>query len=273
MVRLHISSRPQDTQQAIIKKNTIRNSLVTEGMHYIRLLRPPAIEQVGPKRTLKVVLTITTDLGDSFLSMPEPVELSVLGINTALTEGLHTLVPVPLAGRERIVWRPGHRVLKLELPLPANPITTIQIRPAAKQLAALSTDAIFSGDHGLVVPVYADLPTHGRDVSHVSFRSIRISSRVASVEALVQVEEDIGESIARHIWDAGMAAVSLFSYLSLRSSTADRMKALLTIMEERHPVSILELGCGVRYPRHRHCAHSEMPARQRPWSCVDDRPP
>ncbi len=214
-------------------------------MHYIRLLRPPTVESSGPRKTLRIVLTITTDLGDSFLSVQEPIALTVVATNTAKSEGPQSLVPVYLTGKDNPTWRAGQRVLKLELPLPASPLTTIQIRPASKELAALCTDAIFAGDQGLIVPVYADLPRPNEEMRHVSFRNIRIGSRVASFEGMVQVEEEIGESIARHVWDAGMVTVSMFSCLCLRNRATDKLRDLLAILETRHPVSILELGCGV----------------------------
>ncbi|KAH8887566.1 hypothetical protein GQ53DRAFT_285360 [Thozetella sp. PMI_491] len=214
-------------------------------MHYIRLLRPPAIEQKGRQQLLKVAFTITTDLGDSFLSPTAPVPICIFGIHTAKTSGLQSLVPVNLTAGRNTFWQSGSRVLKLELPLPAQPISTIQIRPADKTLVAFSADDICGSVLGLIMPVYADLPGPGEEPQHVAFRSIRLASQVASFEDMVQVEEEIGESIARHIWDAGVSTVALLSSLCLRDRDLRRMGHLTSIFQRRHPLSILELGCGV----------------------------
>lgn len=56
-------------------------------MHYIRLLRPPGLSNRGSKAILSLLLTITTDLGDSFLCPLQPLRLSAaIGIETAARE-------------------------------------------------------------------------------------------------------------------------------------------------------------------------------------------
>ncbi|KAK4133674.1 hypothetical protein BT67DRAFT_442591 [Trichocladium antarcticum] len=214
-------------------------------MHYIRLLRPPVVEAGRTHAKLNIVLTITTDLGDSFLSPQEPVQLSVIGAYAEKKDGKDQLVPITLtqAGNNATKWRAGMRVLKFDVPLPPRqPIKTIQIRPSSPHLTALSTNDIFLGKDGLVLAAYADLAPRGIGATPpaVCFRSLRLP---VPNQAL-QVEEDIGESIARHIWDAGIAAVSLIAQICLES-TAELPKLRTILLPGDRPLNIVELGCGV----------------------------
>ncbi|KAK3945740.1 putative methyltransferase-domain-containing protein [Diplogelasinospora grovesii] len=236
-------------------------------MHYVRLLRPPATEQSRSHgQTLKLVLTIATDLGDSYLSPLAPIELSVLGASTKVDEnGVSTTVPVnltPQVGRPR--WQAGMRVLKLDVPLPPQqqqqPISAIQIRPADGKLLALRTADVCAdckdGGKGLIVPVYVDMPPQdGSDARYLSFRSLRLPLTIegnASVSyPVLQVEEEIGEArnLARHIWDGGLVAMSLIAEIGLagNSVSGSALPILSGILRQSDglPLNILELGCGV----------------------------
>ncbi|KAK4452667.1 putative methyltransferase-domain-containing protein [Podospora aff. communis PSN243] len=220
-------------------------------MHYVRLLRPPTVEQARSHRLLKISLTITTDLGDAYLSPQEPVELAVVG---AYKNADGHLVPVILTQNASPKWRAGMRALKFDLQLPSDPISTIQIRPTNRQLTALATSDVYPAgqSQGLIMGVYADLPPAGQKPSEVCFRSLRLVGAnpdpAAAVNAL-QVEEDFGDSIARHIWDGGVVTLSLVADLCLTSadpSRASPMPLLSGVLGRQHQeLNILELGCGV----------------------------
>ncbi|KAK0616505.1 putative methyltransferase-domain-containing protein [Immersiella caudata] len=220
-------------------------------MHYVRLLRPPTVEQGRSHRQLKISLTITTDLGDAYLFSQEPIELAVVG---AYQNAEGRLVPVNLTQNASPRWRAGMRALKFDLQLPRNPISTIQIRPANRQLTALATSDVYpvGQSNGLVMGVYVDLPSSEGMPSQVCFRSLRLTGAsqdpAAAVNAL-QVEEDFGDSIARHIWDGGVVTLSLVADLCLASPVPVRhnpMPLLSNILcGQRRELNILELGCGV----------------------------
>jgi len=220
----------------------------TREMHYVRLLRPPAVEQRTSRQVLKLVLAITTDLGDSYLSPQEPLELSVIG---AFPNDDGILTPVNLTQNATPRWRAGMRVLKFDVPLPPQPIKTIQIRQSSRQLTVLGTNDVYPAPaQGLIMGVYADLPSGGEKPSQVCFRSLRLvgSDPSGPVNAL-QVEEDFGDSIARHIWDGGVVALSLAADLCLAGKppgVKTSLPLLKSILDQKdRALHILELGCGV----------------------------
>ncbi|KAK4099492.1 hypothetical protein N658DRAFT_487691 [Parathielavia hyrcaniae] len=220
-------------------------------MHYIRFCRPPEVQSGRSHSSVKIVLTITTDLSDSFLSPRSPVQLAVVGAYTEHWDGNAELIPVNLTQNNPPTWRAGTRALKLDLPLPPQPIETIQIRPLSRQLTALSTEDVLPGNQGLIMAVYADMPRQGDGrAPSVCFRSLRLSAGGAAAGRPLQIEEDLGESIARHIWDSGIVMVSLLADICLDSTgaTGDGKPLPLfcgMLQSESRPLNILELGCGV----------------------------
>ncbi|KAK4238340.1 putative methyltransferase-domain-containing protein [Achaetomium macrosporum] len=220
-------------------------------MHYIRFCRPPEVQTSKSRASIKLVLTITTDLSDSSLAPRNPVQLAVIGAYTVNQDGKDQLVPVSLTqSNSPPTWRAGMRVLKLDLPLPSLPIETIQVRPLSRQLTALSTTDVLPGAQGLIMAVFADMPQPRSTVPpSVCFRSLRLSANEMAAAQTLQIEEDLGESIARHIWDSGIVMVSLFADLCLESTARDGGKPLRLfrgILERPdRPLNILELGCGV----------------------------
>lgn len=216
-------------------------------MHYIRFCRPPVVEQGrSGLKTLKLVLTITTDLSDKFLCPYEPIQLSIIGAG-APANPQNGPVPINLTPKNPPTWRAGMRVLKVDVQLPLQPIETVQVRPTNRQLAALITDDISSGTGaGLILPVFADLapgPT-----SHICFRSLRLPGGTATL----QVEEEMGESMARHVWDGGLTTASFVASMVLGQTAANSSSAtaslpiLANILQQNDgPLNIMELGCGV----------------------------
>lgn len=220
-------------------------------MHYIRLLRPPVLEAGRSEATLKLVLTITTDLGDSFLSPSEPIPLSVSGAYTEQRDQKSRLVPINFTQANAPKWQARMRVLKLDVPVPLQywrGIKSIRIHPSNPSLTAYRTSDICAGEQGLIMTAYADISaTSGASPPSVCFRSLRLPA----INQLLQIEEDIGESIARHIWDAGITTVSLIAEMflgSTESGSETPLPSLCSILQpsnQQQPLNILELGCGV----------------------------
>lgn len=220
-------------------------------MHYIRLLRLPTVERTRTRHLLKIALTVTTDLGDAYLSPQEPIEIAVIG---AYRDESGTLKPVILTQNATPRWRAEMRVLKFDLQLPPSPqpIQTIQIRPSSRHLAALGTNDVFpvTDGLGLIMGVYADMSSDQEAPSRVCFRSLRlVGSDVSGPVNALQVEEDFGDSIARHIWDGGVVTLSMIVSLCLTdlSATPEASMPLLRgiLRQPEKSLNILELGCGV----------------------------
>ncbi|KAI8194895.1 Protein-lysine N-methyltransferase EFM6 [Colletotrichum sp. SAR 10_65] len=241
-------------------------------MHYIRLLRAPKLTfQEGKKNpwSLNLVLTVTTDLGDSFLAHDEPVKIKVaLGWENPRS-AKQKPAPMTLAGEKTLQWTSGMRVLKADFPaqhlkpernLPSGE-TPLRVYIAAgsglsAETAADVAMAGFNGEDGKIVPLWAnvDVPIQGYKAYGDSpgapttcFRRLRLGSEH---HPYIEVEEDIGESIARHVWDAGMMVVSrLWLLCNGDSGTAAGhplgMRTLKSLLFGNKPVNILELGCGV----------------------------
>ena len=217
-------------------------------MHYIRLLRPPILDRNPPRRSLNLLLTITTDLGDSFLSPQHPILLSVEACSGA-ENGFCSLPDVIAPGRP-LAWQSGMRVLKVNLALPPalDEDVVLLVRPSEERYIAQSTDSIMRDQEGLIVPVYVELPIPGAKSAHVSSRRLTLSNTRPSWNQ-IEVEEDIGESIARHVWDAGIATVSALDNLLPRAGTqAPRsipLPWLRGAFSQGRELRILELGSGV----------------------------
>ncbi|KAL1888036.1 hypothetical protein Sste5346_009833 [Sporothrix stenoceras] len=247
-------------------------------MHYIRLLRPPNVVKAsrpGQASALALVLTITTDLGESFLCPDAPISIAVEVVvdavqddkrdedgeddeakddgddaeaeppKTVVTHVFDLPVTAPVtAGKAKpgkppkpttgsgdgLSWKAGMRVLKLEAKLPkaaeaclwdtATVKRRIRIRPAGRTLSAVHARQLVGsrdGNGGLIMPLWVDVPDSASDgaFEHVALRRLAFDYNKDESTAAVEVEEEIGESIARHVWDAGLVAVAYLADMCL----------------------------------------------------------
>ncbi|KAJ1335461.1 Lysine methyltransferase [Microdochium nivale] len=238
-------------------------------MHYIRLLRPPAVEAL-PKgcSAISLLLTITTDLGDTFLYPPEPINLEfVLSSGHGTSDHARRLWP---ADQSPVSWRPGMRVLKTKLaldkPLQVGSIPVLSVSasdtPTLQVSLALSAQllpwydaAIAKPCCGLIAPLAVEVTT-GAAVSDVAIRDINLTCGPASM-LKISIEEDMGESIARHIWDAGLATAAFLadscwndkSPLSMCHMFPPSAKGTLNILELGSGVGVLGISIAVLMPQ------------------------
>lgn len=308
-------------------------------MHYIRLLRPPNVVKAtrpGQASVLALVLTITTDLGESFLCPDAPISIAVEVVVDAVEEAekaeeteetedaksnddadddepvpsktavthvfdLPVMAPTVAAGKagkpgkpsktaaaggggsDSLSWKAGMRVLKLEARLPkaveaslwdtAAVKRRICIRPADQLLSAVHARQIVdskskSTDEGLIMPLWVDVPESSDEAfEHVALRRLDFgyaNGNNKDSSAFVEVEEEIGESIARHVWDAGLVAVAYLADTCLahtpsrkrpreddddggidtkEKSLPDVLRS--TLLPQQTGIRVLELGSGV----------------------------
>lgn len=225
-------------------------------MHYIRLLRPPSLEK---KDTLKLIFTITTDLGDSFLNPEQPLPISVYASNLE-PENPHWTKHTVKIDDGSVTWRSGLRVLKLDLQLPVhitrrlrvaqddNSSPSIRITAYRNSSELLNIAEIPFDTEGRILGLSVPLPRPGKEIRFTATREL--STTFEAAEATLRIDEEIGESIDRHVWDAGIVTTGLIFDMCKDPNKAKwtRTPLLRTILgstTSKRPLNVIELGCGV----------------------------
>lgn len=155
-------------------------------VHYIRFLKPPKLSQTKTTRaSIKALITVTTDLGDDFLGTELEVYTNVVQRGASFGERIFT-------------WKPGMRALWVESSGIPN--------SALKHSVNLLVSATSYGERSLG---YASLKSLPEIVSSWSepldsqnqIAGSRVERRFAiSADVTMKIFEELGESIARHIW-------------------------------------------------------------------------
>lgn len=232
-------------------------------MHYIRLMRPPSLDK---QHKLKLVLTVMTDLGDSFLCPDSPVPVSVYltGSPSAGSDEdeNETFCLTPRkAGKSGTFWKEGMRILKLELPVPDKAFKSL--KKSSAETGHVPTISIVASHNLEGPPKAVDIPfdSKGRIMALESefpwpsdgqqiFESMR---RFTLAEGdFLRVDEMIGESIDRHVWDAGVVTTGVLLNLCTQNGTSKHtwdktplLREVLCSVTPTRPVNVIELGCGV----------------------------
>ncbi|KAF7548067.1 hypothetical protein G7046_g8803 [Stylonectria norvegica] len=231
-------------------------------MHYVRFLRAPKLTGRA-SRQVQLLFTVTTDLGDSFLFPEKFFELQVAAYASSSLGSSTWLLSDP----GKLFWEPGMRVTKPIFDLPGSLQKAI-LEGAKVQICVRAAEPTHSADgesrilaaplekpryrkefldKGLVMPAWVSLDVGGGDVN-VSTRRLHLGEPSDGL-AYVEIEEEIGESIARHIWDAGVVALCAIAGIHTlpdhESSQHACMRAMQDIFSNEPAVRVLELGCGV----------------------------
>lgn len=210
---------------------------------------------------LDLVFTITTDLGDSFLYPDEPVNLTIHAEISSNSESKKKdLVNLSL-GTEKLQWRSGMRVAKPSVDISrlmqqaSNSKSKIAICISTERFSACRVSEILATtiipeeeeQAGQIMPVWFTLH-HDEAEIEVSTRRLYLPG-TSEQEEYVELEEEIGESIARHIWDAGVIAFCAIAESWMLPMPTDTepsgLKALKKLFAGSKPINVLELGCGV----------------------------
>ncbi|KAK0382856.1 hypothetical protein NLU13_9738 [Sarocladium strictum] len=227
-------------------------------MHYVRLLRAPQFDaSVNDK--LQLVLAITTDLGDSLLSLPQPMELVVTAHQIVDSQE----VQWNLSKKGQVVWMPGSRVVKPVLSFPKKVqiallrrqeiklcIRVVKENSANSVRKILGVASTTGADEGLVMPAWYTL-RQGLDPDHSILRRLEMGTNKENESLVQEVEilEEIGQSIARHFWDGGLTA--LCAIAATVTISTDELKHgpcvrhVHEVLSREGNSQILELGCGV----------------------------
>lgn len=159
-------------------------------VHYIRFLKAPKLHNVGGSRALvKALITITTDLGDDFLPCDLALKAGLIQGDSNTSE---------LIQCRNVLWRSGMRVLWIEVAgeqiSSASRLQVIGARSCEKEQFS---DSIAFKRIPFVIGCSSSIVDPLRDAEHCG-RSER--NLLLQPGNCLRVDEDIGESIARHVW-------------------------------------------------------------------------
>ncbi|KAJ5503303.1 hypothetical protein N7463_006177 [Penicillium fimorum] len=213
-------------------------------VYYIRFLKTPRIQQQKGTPYLSALICITTDLGDSFFA--EDVDLMVI----ARDHSSRVLF------EKRTTWNASNRELAITLgPLSSN---------LAQQSMVLTVQV--PNPPGYSIPQYPPIPlVVGAASAPFGPRSMPAEKLVqrqiqySGSESPIQIWEETGNSIARHIWDAGLSAVTYLhkicdnikqtarydSKKGIEPKISALKRLLSTNRNQRLQVVELGAGCGI----------------------------
>ncbi|KAJ5362505.1 hypothetical protein N7541_003349 [Penicillium brevicompactum] len=188
-------------------------------VYYVRFLKTPRIQQQKGVVSITALICITTDLGDSFLA--EDVDLVVI----VREKG------GKIALEKQTKWNAYNRELPITLsPLPAKLAgKTLELEidtPEHQRSTPLETG-----------PVPLVMGAISAPFGPQSAPAAKLVQRIIVAPGVqLPVWEETGNSIARHIWDAGLATVV---YLE------SKMPALETVLSRGdRSIQVVELGAG-----------------------------
>ncbi|OBT64584.1 hypothetical protein VE03_06305 [Pseudogymnoascus sp. 23342-1-I1] len=217
-------------------------------MHYIRFLKPPQIiedAKVPDHHILYAKITVVNDLGESFLWCDIPIDATIRdskGVTVAT---------------QSLVWKCEKRQLEVRLVMSEKAARKQRYRPPY-QLSVWPSTGDFTpynladvlsinrgqtnrpADGAVLRGLSARFKAQAEPIRPVIYRNFKLDGGT-----IMSIDEDTGESIARHIWDAGVILSALIEELSLPSSTPPAALQLLGDLIKNVPSpTVLELGTG-----------------------------
>lgn len=156
-------------------------------VYYIRLLKPPRISTGKTRKaSVKFVITITTDLGDTFF--PEDVELTSYLIDSKNT--------AKVLASTNIQWRNGIRSVNADIDVVNHPDINWPIRLYIHAKGVTQSLGLDPGDIPIIVQVYSD----DIDLGNNREARRRVERVFGTYGPYLEIWEETGESIARHVW-------------------------------------------------------------------------
>ncbi|EUC44520.1 hypothetical protein COCMIDRAFT_6130 [Bipolaris oryzae ATCC 44560] len=202
-------------------------------MRYLRFLKPPRILRDKTTNTASVacLVTLVSDLGDSFL--PHPVHLAA-ELLLCTHDAEHVLVWTSVR------WASGMRSLPIAVPLPkphALPSSLLRLRVGIGPGNSPDEYPALAGQdaRGLVSAWSAHF-TLDDDAPKLVQRRFSLAPH-----SDMAIWEETGESIARHLWDAG---ITLACHIPDLADTKSTLAKALLPSTKASPLTVLELGTG-----------------------------
>jgi len=172
---------------------TVPKNKFSSMVHYIRFLKAPQLYPVSSTRqVVKALISITTDLGDDFLPIDVLLRAKLIHSN----EDADTINECQAA-----LWKAGMRVLRFEVEVDATRSKNMRSLGLLVETANRGPATLFEG---LPLVVLCDIVSCRSDVGGSTIMkdvSTRVERRfMLQPSNVLSILEDIGESIARHIW-------------------------------------------------------------------------
>lgn len=211
-------------------------------MHYIRFLKLPKLNT--PKTAnknfheLSAKITVTNDLGELFLTRCLPLEVVLLVHLNRAQKQQHIY---------QFEWQPYSRALDINFTILSKYLRDANGRALPCELIVKrmtkKTSRRDEGnmqDEGRIIDVYSE--EFGLD-SGITTTVKRILS--PNHNTTMVIREGKGESIARHIWDAGLVLSELFYTMTCEDSKlANQLPRIATALSRKN-LKAIELGTGV----------------------------
>ncbi|PVI01333.1 hypothetical protein DM02DRAFT_671346 [Periconia macrospinosa] len=205
-------------------------------MRYIRFLKTPRIvrEKGSSKTLISCLITITSDLGDSFLPYDLTLAVELLHVSQGNEEENIVIW-------KTVQWIGGMRSLAITLPIgkshrawPLRVRIGVEPKSQSDELGSLLQNEEFRG----VVSAWSGLmdPKNGLEVAE---RFVQRRFEVGANLPLY-ISEETGDSIARHLWDAG---ITLGCHIS-KIIRDCRNGGLLPLQDGNKRLQVVELGTG-----------------------------
>ncbi|EEP77917.1 predicted protein [Uncinocarpus reesii 1704] len=192
--------------------------------YYVRLLKQPQIsKQNGKAAVVTALITITTDLGDSFLA--EDVQLDAT---------VHFARPAtPLT--TTVCWKASNREQKIILGPLRQDLIDCPVQVSVRPASLVDADCLEGACIPKIISAWSPWfdSSSGKPVEKLVLR--RFKTRRGPE---LQIWEETGNSIARHIWDAALAAIVEFQD-SLTHGSGNLLRH-----DDSSPFNVVELGSG-----------------------------
>lgn len=210
-------------------------------MHYIRFVKPPRLETEKDGPCIKALITLTSDLSDGFYPLDAQICIDLVSSNTKKDCAKSHVF------QQKTSWQPGMRTLPIACTIPADWPLKKNLKLALTPSHAFRPRPLWN-DGTLVMQPLVGVESAQVQLSkgerEAERKMLRVVSLVSQHEPPLCVWEEMGETIAGHVWNAGVATTA-FTHCSLLHSP--RCFPLLeNALAARQPsqVRVLELGAG-----------------------------
>ena len=208
-------------------------------MHYMRFLKAPKIETKTSRVNVKTLITITNDLGDDFLTAELPIYAFIMPEDVGAN-----LKDKPFIVKSDSLWRHGLRSLWLTISdLPKSAFKTpvrllISTKSEYEKTPQVPHDSLNSLSN--VLEAWSE-PFSMEANQKMKWVERRFT---ISEAATLRICEELGESIARHIWDAGVVLAVFFSDIVKLPHSPHDVSELAKRLQRSTGPRIIELGSG-----------------------------